>query len=282
MFCLSIRGLAFLPGHLYLRTAPPSRLSVLAGHSILYFAPRFVHLAIPLGPDLAQPTWLGLYTTRTSAHAHRRARVQYIWCLVSRRPPSSPLAPTPTLFGLDIFSGLFVQEPVLIFPLLAYPPLSGLRATWCPALPCPGPVSLAHFLSASLPFLPLLPPAPTPAPICLCICTCVGGYIHAHLCPRSRVRAARLRILCSSRHRGSRDCDPACLATLVRSLNHQLARSLACSPTQSKLTGAVSRFSHTRDPQAKTTSEKEKNQQRTSKEEEEEEGEEEEEDGIIL
>lgn len=79
--------------NLYLRKdGSTSRLSALASHSILYFAPRLVHLAISLG----------LYTTHLPTHTpHTRtrtqARAQYIWCLASRRP--LVLAPTLTLWS---------------------------------------------------------------------------------------------------------------------------------------------------------------------------------------
>lgn len=79
--------------NLYLRKdGSTSRLSALASHSILYFAPRLVHLAISLG----------LYTTHLPTHTpHTRtrtqARAQYIWCLASRRP--LVLVPTLTLWS---------------------------------------------------------------------------------------------------------------------------------------------------------------------------------------
>lgn len=113
-------------------------------------------------------------------------------------------------------------------------PLSGLRATWCPALPCPGPVSLAHLVCVLLPFPTssalLLPHQHL---ICLCICICVDGHTHARLCPPLRLRAAGLRYFVSSTEDFETGTLPATQRSLSRSFNHQLARSLACSLTHS-------------------------------------------------
>lgn len=107
-----------LPGHLYLRKhGSTSRLSALASHSILYFAPRLVHLAIPLGPDLAGSTFLAgpiyllpLTHTRSHARTHTHTSARAVHMVPCFPPPALARSGSHSdlyLFVLT-FSGLFV------------------------------------------------------------------------------------------------------------------------------------------------------------------------------
>lgn len=72
----------YLAAYLYLRTAPPSRLSVLAGpfNGILQFAPRSVHLAIPPGTRLwlKLPGWAYIPLTHPLTRTQARARAVHM------------------------------------------------------------------------------------------------------------------------------------------------------------------------------------------------------------
>lgn len=148
--------------------------------------------------------------------------------------------------------------------LLIYLPLPGLRSTRSPTLLCTGPDldHLAHFLSASVCLLYLF-----------YLCTCTWSHLPLHLPLRPHLRLhLRAFVCCRSGPNLAATLFPGLrtsnlglyLPLTTRSLVQSPTRSLACSPTHPKLTGAVSRFSHPRDPQAKTNLRKEHIRERIS------------------